>query len=689
MHALCTALRFSSAAAILAILLGVAGTAGAAQENKDKERDRPKPAASHPAPPSGPAANSAPSRPQNETPPPRPPANAPPAPNPAPPASGNSSNNGANPNSNPANPSRNGTWGSNPDRGGNANDQRGEGRSQRWNNPSNGSQTNPGNTQNTPAPNNQNNNSGNQNNQGNSGTFRTPGNPSNNNPNANYQSGPAPRNDIQGPRAYPGNTSTDSQRNAGNFARPVANGPSPIRTVLPRGAVEITTGTGAVVRNRPTGGWSDLHDPKRGIDVHRELNGNRAIVVDRPDHSRIFAMKGRPGYIQRQFNFHGSDFALRTYVYRGRTYSSFYRDFGYRGERLSIYAPRAYFRPAFYGWVYNPWYAPVSYPWGFGAAPWYRFFGFYFAPYPSYPSAAFWLTDYLIAMDLQAAYAARQDAGELYVNSFGYGGSPVLTPYIKGQIAEEVRNDLALENQEGQQIAQGGYPDPASSGIPRLLTDGRTHVFVVGSPLDVTDNSGAECSLSDGNVLQLNPGGDPNLPWASLLVLASKGGSECRQGFTVNVQLGDLQEMQNQMRQTIDQGLNDLEQKQNSGGLPPLPPSAQGDPYQPQYAASAPPPDPNAAAMIQQQMQQADQAELDASLAQPLQGGAPESAAQYAPAGPNSQGAPATVSLGQTTEQVQAVMGPPSRIANLGAKVIYYYNGMKVIFQNGVVTDVQ
>ena len=36
----------------------------------------------------------------------------------------------------------------------------------------------------------------------------------------------------------------------------------------------------------------------------------------------------------------------------------------------------------------------------------------FFAPYPVYPSAAFWLTDYVISQNLQAAYAAQQEAGE-------------------------------------------------------------------------------------------------------------------------------------------------------------------------------------------------------------------------------------------------------------------------------------
>jgi hypothetical protein len=45
--------------------------------------------------------------------------------------------------------------------------------------------------------------------------------------------------------------------------------------------------------------------------------------------------------------------------------------------------------------------------------------------------------------------------------------------------------------------------------------------------------------------------------------------------------------------------------------------------------------------------------------------------------------------LGQTTGQVKAALGAPTRVANLGPKVIYYYSGMNVVFKDGKVSDVQ
>jgi hypothetical protein len=47
------------------------------------------------------------------------------------------------------------------------------------------------------------------------------------------------------------------------------------------------------------------------------------------------------------------------------------------------------------------------------------------------------------------------------------------------------------------------------------------------------------------------------------------------------------------------------------------------------------------------------------------------------------------ISLGQSIEAVTALLGAPTRIVDLGAKKIYSYPDMRVIFTNGLVSDVQ
>jgi hypothetical protein len=416
------------------------------------------------------------------------------------------------------------------------------------------------------------------------------------------------------------------------------------------------------------------------MDVHHGLNGNRRVSVERHDGSRMVAERGRPGYVQRGFSYHGHDFDRRSYYYHGREYSRFYRSYGFRGVVLNVYAPGFYYGPGFYGWAYNPWAQPIAFGWGWGGSPWYGYYGGYFEPYPVYPSAAYWVTDYMISHDLQAAYAAHQEAGEVDGSPSAAGGPPALTPDVKQQIADEVRDQLALENDEARRTAHHIDVDPASSGIARLLADGKSHVFVAGGALDLVDANGQECGISDGDALLLRNPPPADATAADLVVLASKGGQECQKSSTVTVQLTDLQEMQNQMRATIDQGLEELQAKQGTGGLPQAPPSAQAKPTETEFAAIAPPPNPQDEADLQQQAQQAEQSEKEVTVEASQMNGVPSSAAPPASI---------TVELGQTPDQVQAVLGQPARVANLGSKVIYYYNGEKVIFNDGKVSGVQ
>jgi hypothetical protein len=306
--------------------------------------------------------------------------------------------------------------------------------------------------------------------------------------------------------------------------------------------------------------------------------------------------------------------------------------------------------------------------------PWNRYYGYYFNPYPVYPSAAFWLTDYLISSSLQSAYAAQQEAGE--VGGDPSAGAAPLTPDVKQMISDEVRNQLALENQEAQQNAQQQDVDPGSSGVARILSDvanGHAHVFVVGTALDVVDASGTECTLSDGDALSLRTAPPPDATAAELVVLASKGGQECPKDDTVQVSLDDLQEMQNHMRETIDQGLQELQDNQGKGGLPTAPAAPQAAPAA--WASIAPPPDPNAANELQQEAQQADQAQTEVTQ-------------EVAQDGGGASNAP-TISIGQSMADVVSILGQPTNQANLGNRVIYNYNGMRVTFVAGRVTDVQ
>jgi hypothetical protein len=77
-------------------------------------------------------------------------------------------------------------------------------------------------------------------------------------------------------------------------------------------------------------------------------------------------------------------------------------------------------------------------------------------------------------------------------------------------------------------------------------------------------------------------------------------------------------------------------------------------------------------------------AEADTQEAAPADSATPLQQAAAQPAA-----APKTIGLGQTTDQVVGILGQPQKIVNLGAKQMYFYPDMKVIFTNGKVSDVQ
>jgi len=272
--------------------------------------------------------------------------------------------------------------------------------------------------------------------------------------------------------------------------------------------------------------------------------------------------------------------------------------------------------------------APVYYgpaAWGWVGSPWWAAYGFWFRPYPVYTTASLWLTDYLIAANLQAAYQAGLEAGAAgqgYPNGGpgqapGYdtgeppAGGPVannetqLSPEVKQAIADEVRQQLAAE----QAASANPQAAPSSDQVPDALNPGE-RVFVVASTLDVmTPDGGQECSLTPGDVvmrLSDAPDGSQNV---TASVQSSKR-ADCATGQTVAVSVQDLQEMHNQFRAQLDSGLKTLADKGGTGGLPRAPDTAT-------MSGEVPPPAPDSgvADQLQAQQQQADQTEAQVQQA--------------------------------------------------------------------------
>jgi hypothetical protein len=258
---------------------------------------------------------------------------------------------------------------------------------------------------------------------------------------------------------------------------------------------------------------------------------------------------------------------------------------------------------------------------------------------------------------------------------------------VKQEIANEVQRQLSLENAERKAVSENVEPDPASSGVPRLLSDNNPHTFVVASNLVVTDSTGQECPITQGDVILMSGTSLADGNMVPVQVRASKN-KECAKGSMVSVSLEDLQDMENHMRGTIDQGLAEMQSHPGQGGLPAPPAGAAGAPLQAAFASAAPPVDANVSTELIQEAHNADQVEQQVVAESQSAQTADNSSNASVPAEQPSSQTP-TISLGQTIDQVVAILGKPLQIADLGAKKIYKFKDMKITFVNGRVSDVQ
>ena len=388
--------------------------------------------------------------------------------------------------------------------------------------------------------------------------------------------------------------------------------------VRPNGTVaRVSLSGGRTATFRPNGSFASVHTG--GMQITHGLHGDRRIVTERPDHSRVVSVGLHQGYVERPYLARGGrTYVQRTYVINNVTYTRVYRSYYYRGAPYYSYVPPFYYHPAFYGWVYNPWRAPVYYRWAWFVArpPWYLYWGPYFAPAPYYPSAAFWLTDFLLAENLQAAYEAGREAeanAEAQANQpppesyqppapQEQGPTSQITPELKDAIAEEVRQQLAAEQQQsGSTVPQ--QPEASGAEATPAALDPAQRLFVVSSNLAPSGTDGQACELTPGDIITRLDDTADNNNRVRVSVSSSKG-NDCRVGTTLMVQVSDLQEMHNQLREQMDSGLKTLADNSGKGGLPTAPDTGTSAGEVP-----APPPDASANSALQAQQQAANQTE--------------------------------------------------------------------------------
>jgi hypothetical protein len=353
------------------------------------------------------------------------------------------------------------------------------------------------------------------------------------------------------------------------------------------------------------------HIHTNGMDIHRGIRGDRRIERSDGRGGRVVAYGHSRGFYERAYFNRGSHrYIQRTYVWGGHRYAYAYRTYYWGGRPYYRYAPAFYYRPAFYGWAYRPWGRPVIFAWGWGAAPWYGYYGYYFAPAPFYPGPSLWVTDYLLAENLRLSYEAQlQDGGQPGPDPgpAQAGGQVVLTPEVKQAIADEVQAQLQAQQQAAS--APGGpsaAPTDGDNQLPPALSPTQ-RTFVVGAALDVTAADGSECKLSPGDVLYRTSDPLNNGDSVNVLVQASQKG-DCAMASTALVQIADLQEMHNQFCEQVDAALQKLATEQGKAGMPAAPDTGT-------VAGEVPPPAPdnNVDNQVQSAQSDADQVEKQAS----------------------------------------------------------------------------
>ena len=262
-------------------------------------------------------------------------------------------------------------------------------------------------------------------------------------PAAPAQHAPASKNSSAISRPAPvqngnkGQPSTTS-RSSGSGRPTTGNPASPLHPASAKESLPLKSSSGKSLSLK-TGGKAQVRSngqirsvDKNGMHIEHNLHGGRKVVSDR-NGKHIVSNGKKGGYVQRPLTTrNGHSYYARTSVDHGVAHSGVYRGYSYGGHTYYAYQPAAYYSPGFYGWAGGAWASPVAWDssaWGWGGAPWLGYYGF--SPYGFYPGPAFWLTDYLIAANLQAAYAGLGGDGINVIANQPWTDTG--TPVVQGQ----------------------------------------------------------------------------------------------------------------------------------------------------------------------------------------------------------------------------------------------------------------
>jgi len=312
----------------------------------------------------------------------------------------------------------------------------------------------------------------------------------------------------------------------------------------------------------------------------------------------------RPGFMSRTFVSGGH--VLYTHVYQRHVWHQFGRAFAYEA-----FVPAVRYPGVYYTWALAAWPRPVVYAWGWQVQPWYPRFGLLFTPYPVYTSPDLWMTDYIIAQNMQAAYQAQTaqpapeppplgapaalppessavppepqpsepepaphpDDAPLAPQSSDAPPAPVaLPPAITPQIKAQLNAQIKVQLQEQQAAVATPAVLKTDSTPPALRPN---HVFFqVVQPLDVPSGAANHyCTLSANDYIR-RTGPMSNDDWMIPVVVELSGPSDCPAGLRTSIGLNDLNAMENEQEAQVMQAMQAASKSMGPNG-PPSGPGAQ------------------------------------------------------------------------------------------------------------------
>lgn len=331
-----------------------------------------------------------------------------------------------------------------------------------------------------------------------------------------------------------------------------------------------------------SGKVSSLHSAN--LEVRRGTHGERSVITHGANNTTLVSTGRHSGYMERNVAVGNRTYLQRTTVINQRIVTRNYVAFTYGGVGMARFVTPVFFAPGLYGWAFYPWGVPIHFTFGWADAPWYVGPHPYFAAYPEYPGAAYWLTDYAIGETLSDAYqldadaeiaddadssadAVSADADETHqTDRLNAEATTPISAEIKDSIVEQVKQELSHDSvASNAHVEKTGY-DEVSSVFSRP-----NQVFIVSSSLEVSVDEQV-CGLQPGDILKLTSASVGDSELVQLRVASSKR-RDCPVGVVVTVSMSDLQEMHNNFRVHVEAGLGELQAGQGRNGIPVAPAS--------------------------------------------------------------------------------------------------------------------